>query len=157
MPAKQVKIQEVGKAVSGVLIAMAKKNRKVVGEFVGKFPQQFELEAISFYPTVLGQPTGQLIGSIQGFARPRDTNSWEAGLRSDKDYAWPHEFGFTGEVTVPSFVRAHPITKQKTVDVREHTRSVNITEKQFLRIPMSNVAALTLVRLKKKINWDGVI
>jgi phage gpG-like protein len=68
-----------------------------------------------------------------------------ATVFSDSDYAHAHEFGFTGAVNVKASLRR--ITEAfgrsisaKTIDVRAHSRAMNLPERSFLRSALEEIS-----------------
>jgi hypothetical protein len=68
-----------------------------------------------------------------------------ATVFSDIDYAAAQEYGFTGTVNVRASLRqikeayGHPIT-EKTINVRAHSRGMNLPERSFLRSALDEMA-----------------
>lgn len=72
--------------------------------------------------------SGNLVNSITAAVITRERLVVSAG--NDKvDYAQPHNEGFTGNVIIPAHTRN---TKKGPVEVKEHSRYINLPQRQFL-------------------------
>lgn len=106
-------------------------------------------------PAKVPRRTGSLLidsGDLQNSIRPahigRDKVVISAG--NDKvNYAQVHNEGFTGSVTVPAHVRE--TRKYGNVNVKGHTRQVNIPQRQFMG-ESNELANIIHERIEKAIN-----
>ena len=93
---------------------------------------------------VLAVRSGSLKSSIDVRMDERPTGI-SATVFSDSDYAHAHEFGFTGTVNVKASLRR--ITEAfgrsistKTIDVRAHSRAMDLPERSFLRSALEEIS-----------------
>ena len=93
---------------------------------------------------VLAVRSGSLKSSI-GIRMDETPTGIAATVFSDSDYARAHEFGFTGAVNVKASLRR--ITEAfgrsisaKTIDVRAHSRAMDLPERSFLRSALEEIS-----------------
>jgi phage gpG-like protein len=96
--------------------------------------------------------TGQMLAARSGSLRSsidlqidRSTTEVTASVFTDSSYARAHEFGFSGTVNVRASLRR--VTEafgrsisEKIVNVRAHSRRMNLPERSFLRSALEEMA-----------------
>lgn len=149
-----VALENLGKELNKVLHDLDMDLKRLVAKEAMDLPRQFEVEAKRFYPSVLKQPTGQLINSFEQVARQEGDN-WVLGLRSDKEYATiQHEGGQTAPHEIlPRRKKAlmwpgasHPVRRVRHPGSR-------IKAKYFFKIPIASVMDRWLPAIKEKIGF----
>jgi phage gpG-like protein len=92
---------------------------------------------------VLSSSSGSLKSNI-GFRVDQHSASVTGAVFSDNAYARVHEYGFAGTVNVKASLRriteafGRPITG-KTIEVKGHTRRVDLPERSFLRSALEDM------------------
>jgi phage gpG-like protein len=90
--------------------------------------------------------SGALVNSIQPSYVGMDKVVISAG-NEKVDYAEVHNEGFQGNVTIPAHTRR---TKYGPVNVRSHSRNVNIPQRQFMG-ESKELASKMIVRIENKL------
>lgn len=93
--------------------------------------------------TLTGRPGGHLRSSINPHARPDGVV-----VGTNMIYAAIHQFGFNGTQSVPAHERrilqafGKPLDKPRTVQVKAHSRRMNLVARPFLGIGANEQAAI---------------
>lgn len=94
---------------------------------------------------VLNVRTGRLRRSINLQMAGQGTLQVAGTVGTNVEYAPPHEFGFTGKVSVKESLRTQVMAFGRaiapvSVTVRAHTRQVTLPERSFLRSSLQDMA-----------------
>lgn len=157
MATKVIKIENLDKALAKSLSELTETSRREVARIVQDLPQKFEREAKVTYTNVLRVRSGQLRGAIQPISRRTSDNSWEIGLRNDKNYALiQHE----GGTIPPHVIRPRNAKALFWPGARHPVKKVNhpggfIKATKFLEDPILRVMAKAKELILSKIKWKA--
>lgn len=147
-----IELKDLGTALNKIVSDLSMDTKELIAKSAMDLPRQFEIEAKAFYPSVLKQPTGQLIGSFAQVAR-QEGDDWIVGLSSDKEYAEPQHEGTAPYDIYPKTRKALRWKSGNGFRFAKHVHHPGLKPKRFFSIPIATVTNAWIPKILAQIGF----